>query len=47
MGNATGGEVVPAWPELLYDYTQNATLHGLRYVTAGGTFLIRKYVTSF
>ncbi|ELT96394.1 hypothetical protein CAPTEDRAFT_188177 [Capitella teleta] len=37
-------EKTPSWKSLLYDYTQETTLHGLRYVTLRSAFVIRKII---
>ena len=33
---------VPGWKTLLYEYTQGATLHGVRYTTEDAQFAVRK-----
>ena len=34
---------VPSWKDLLLDYTQNATLHGVRYITTTTQFSFRRF----
>ena len=36
------GRDVPTWKALLLDYTQNATLHGVRYITTTTQFSLRR-----
>ena len=33
-----------SWWELVYDFTQNTTLHGIRYITLTSKFFIRRLV---
>ena len=40
-------KVSPKPKEVLYDFTQETTLHGIKYITAPSIYIIRRYVTVF
>ena len=39
---SVGSDRVPSWRTLLYDFTQDTTLHGIRYITADTWYNIRR-----